>query len=354
MKHVVAAAGGSVEATAHAGRRPDRHVLLPGRALIDTGPCDAPDFTPSARILRAVHAGVVATPSTSRGSLLELLERFPEDGTELIGQIKELEHDGRRLTHEVVNLINRTFVTPFDRDDIYRLAAAIDDICDPSTRPPTTWARTASAASAEARAHRPTSSMRATIVLDEAVQRLDGFKDSSRQLNELRDLEDEGDRLVREASPRSSARARTRSRDPLEGHPRGARGGGRRLRERSRRARGDLRQEPLRPLEASSSSSCRRRARLRLHQRLPRHGERGRDVDLDAGAARRGWRSRSPPLANLVGAFVTTAVAKTVGQGIIDTELATTNRPFSRRSSARSPGTSSRGGSGCRRARRTR
>ena len=60
----------------------------------------------------------------------QLLERFPQDGAELIGRIKELEHTGDDLTHEIVDLLNRTFVTPFDRDDIYRLAAAIDDVCD--------------------------------------------------------------------------------------------------------------------------------------------------------------------------------------------------------------------------------
>ena len=36
--------------------------------------------------------------------------------------IREAEHEGDRLTHEVINLLNRTFVTPFDRDDMYRLA----------------------------------------------------------------------------------------------------------------------------------------------------------------------------------------------------------------------------------------
>src|SRR6478672_9203098 len=63
-------------------------------------------------------------------ALIELLERFP-DGSEALGRnIKELEHEGDRLTHEVVDLLNRTFVTPFDRDDMYRLAGAIDDVCD--------------------------------------------------------------------------------------------------------------------------------------------------------------------------------------------------------------------------------
>src|SRR5260370_39249357 len=63
-------------------------------------------------------------------SLIELLERFPEGSDELVRTIKELEHEGDRLTHEVVDLLNRTFVTPFDRDDMYRLAGALDDICD--------------------------------------------------------------------------------------------------------------------------------------------------------------------------------------------------------------------------------
>ena len=62
--------------------------------------------------------------------LIELLNDFPERAEERMRDIKELEHRGDRLTHELVDLINRTFVTPFDRDDIYRLAGAIDDVCD--------------------------------------------------------------------------------------------------------------------------------------------------------------------------------------------------------------------------------
>src|ERR1051326_4357773 len=62
--------------------------------------------------------------------LVELLERFPAGDGDLITRIKEREHEGDHLTHEVVDLLNRTFVTPFDRDDMYRLAGAIDDVCD--------------------------------------------------------------------------------------------------------------------------------------------------------------------------------------------------------------------------------
>src|SRR6059058_1903507 len=62
--------------------------------------------------------------------LEELLERFPDGAADLVRKVKQLEHEGDRLTQELVDLLNRTFVTPFDRDDMYRLAGALDDICD--------------------------------------------------------------------------------------------------------------------------------------------------------------------------------------------------------------------------------
>src|SRR5438552_17181716 len=62
--------------------------------------------------------------------LVELLDRFPDGADGLASDVKELEREGDRLTHELVDLLNRNFVTPFDRDDMYRLAGALDDICD--------------------------------------------------------------------------------------------------------------------------------------------------------------------------------------------------------------------------------
>jgi hypothetical protein len=131
--------------------------------------------------------------------LVELLDRFPDNGRELIGQIKEHEHVGDHLTHEVVDLLNRTFVTPFDRDDIYRLAAALDDVCDHVDEA----ADNLGSYGASPVPHRARDQadviLRATIKLDEAVQRLEGFKDSGPQLTDLRKLEDEGDTLLRDA-----------------------------------------------------------------------------------------------------------------------------------------------------------
>jgi predicted phosphate transport protein (TIGR00153 family) len=130
--------------------------------------------------------------------LVELLEGWP-GSRERLRDIREAEHEGDRLTHDVINLLNRTFVTPFDRDDIYRLATVIDDICDHIEEA----ADNVDAYEVDdvpARAREQANVIhRAAGHLHEAVQALNGFNDCSRQLFALRELEDEGDRLSREA-----------------------------------------------------------------------------------------------------------------------------------------------------------
>jgi predicted phosphate transport protein (TIGR00153 family) len=154
-------------------------------------------FTPERREFFELFSSASSNAVDIARLARELFERFPQDGAELIGRIKEHEHTGDNLTHEVVTLINKTFVTPFDRDDIYRLAGAIDDICDyvdETSDHLGSWG--VSDVPPDARAMADVI-VRATILLDEAVGRLEGFKDSRRQLIELRELEDEGDRLFR-------------------------------------------------------------------------------------------------------------------------------------------------------------
>jgi uncharacterized protein len=132
-------------------------------------------------------------------ALVGLLAQAPDGSQERIRDIKELEHEGDRLTHEVVGLLNRTFVTPFDRDDMYRLAGALDDICDHVDEAAGNIVGYGVKEIREAARAQGDVILRAATKLQEAVARLEGFKDSSRQLMELRELEDEGDRLNREA-----------------------------------------------------------------------------------------------------------------------------------------------------------
>jgi predicted phosphate transport protein (TIGR00153 family) len=131
--------------------------------------------------------------------LIEMLESFPAGADERARDVKELEHEGDRLTHEVVDLLNRTFVTPFDRDDMYRLAGALDDICDHVDE------AAGKVLDYGVRDVRPHAIEQARVIfrsagkLEEAIARLEGFRDSRRQLIELRDLEDEGDRIAHQA-----------------------------------------------------------------------------------------------------------------------------------------------------------
>lgn len=62
-----------------------------------------------------------------------LLEQALTDAASLAGrqqEIKDLERQCDEITHEVVVTLNRTFVTPFDHEDIYALASGLDDILD--------------------------------------------------------------------------------------------------------------------------------------------------------------------------------------------------------------------------------
>jgi predicted phosphate transport protein (TIGR00153 family) len=62
-----------------------------------------------------------------------LMEMLAADGSDLVSftkRIKDVEHACDSLTHEITTKLNKSFITPFDREDIYTLAVALDDICD--------------------------------------------------------------------------------------------------------------------------------------------------------------------------------------------------------------------------------
>jgi predicted phosphate transport protein (TIGR00153 family) len=61
--------------------------------------------------------------------LLRLLNDY-RDIDVRAGRILDIEHEADELTHEIIRRINVTFVTPFDRSDIHRLASGLDDVLD--------------------------------------------------------------------------------------------------------------------------------------------------------------------------------------------------------------------------------
>ena len=63
------------------------------------------------------------------GLLAEATERF-ETLPENAKRLERLEHDGDQITHEIITRLNRTFITPIDREDIHGLTTALDDVLD--------------------------------------------------------------------------------------------------------------------------------------------------------------------------------------------------------------------------------
>lgn len=53
-----------------------------------------------------------------------------EERTKWLRHIENLEHRGDEITHEIFTELGKNFITPFDREDIHRLAAALDDVVD--------------------------------------------------------------------------------------------------------------------------------------------------------------------------------------------------------------------------------
>jgi uncharacterized protein len=72
-----------------------------------------------------------AAQNLVRGTELLTEVALPDADVQSISErLIEVEHDSDQITHELYNKINSTFVTPFDREDIYRLGSQLDDVMD--------------------------------------------------------------------------------------------------------------------------------------------------------------------------------------------------------------------------------
>jgi predicted phosphate transport protein (TIGR00153 family) len=132
------------------------------------------------------------------GLLERMLRDYPEE-SELARDLLICEQEGDRITHDIIHRLNQTFVTPIDREDIYELASALDDIVD--------WAEEvadymglykieAPMEQAQRLAHVLLQSSRQ---IADAMPRLRTFKDISHYTVEINRLENDGDRITREA-----------------------------------------------------------------------------------------------------------------------------------------------------------
>ncbi|MCX5975711.1 MAG: DUF47 family protein [Coprothermobacterota bacterium] len=133
---------------------------------------------------------------------VELLLDLMVDFTSVVEKsrrIKEIEHECDTLSHEVNRLVNQSFVTPIDREDIYALAASMDDVVD--------FTEAVADSVVLYSLHQPNAAMiamtetllRTVKVLKQAVDLLPHYQKLAPYWIEVHSLENEGDDTYRKA-----------------------------------------------------------------------------------------------------------------------------------------------------------
>src|SRR3954454_5727238 len=87
-------------------------------------------LTPHERGFYPLFTRAAENIAVAADELAKLVAADPASRPALAAGVKEAERVGDELTHDIMIKINTTFVTPFDREDIYRLASALDDVID--------------------------------------------------------------------------------------------------------------------------------------------------------------------------------------------------------------------------------
>src|SRR5438270_9626465 len=72
----------------------------------------------------------LSTNLTDGAKLLRAILADPKDLTMRVSQVQAIEHRGDKATYSIITKLNQTFITPFDREDIHRLASSLDDVLD--------------------------------------------------------------------------------------------------------------------------------------------------------------------------------------------------------------------------------
>jgi uncharacterized protein len=131
--------------------------------------------------------------------LLDRMLRNYPDSKDLARDILICEQEGDRITHDIINRLNLTFVTPIDREDILALASALDDIVDFTEEVADYLGLYKIEAPMDQAIRLAHTLLLASQQVAEAIPRLRGFRDLSHYTVEINRLENEGDRIVREA-----------------------------------------------------------------------------------------------------------------------------------------------------------
>jgi predicted phosphate transport protein (TIGR00153 family) len=114
-------------------------------------------------------------------------------------EVKELENLGDELTRQIIELLNTQYITPFDREDIYELAKAIDDVVDYIENASDLLGLYQVGRAMDQSVELSRILVAAVENLAKAIAELRGLRNAERYLVEVKRLEDDGDRVLREA-----------------------------------------------------------------------------------------------------------------------------------------------------------
>lgn len=156
-------------------------------------------FVPKDRVFFDLLADAGHNALRAAEMLQEMLEKWPEGREGLNREIFKYEQEGDRITHDIIRRLNSTFVTPFDREDIYGLATQVDDVVDYIEEAADFLGLYQIEAPMEQALAQAEVLVGCCRELNEALAGLRGFKDLDRHLIEIHRLENDGDRIARDA-----------------------------------------------------------------------------------------------------------------------------------------------------------
>jgi uncharacterized protein len=128
----------------------------------------------------------------------QMLGAYPER-SDLSRDILLCEQEGDRITHDIIQRLNQTFVTPIDREDIYELASGLDDIVDFTEEVADYMGLYKIEAPMEQAQRQAHILLQSSRQIAEAMPRMRTFRDISHFTVEINRLENDGDRVTREA-----------------------------------------------------------------------------------------------------------------------------------------------------------
>jgi predicted phosphate transport protein (TIGR00153 family) len=157
-----------------------------------------PSLVPKDRVFFDLFNEAGQNAARAARLLKRMLDEWPDDRG-LAREILLAEQEGDRITHDIIQRLNSTFVTPIDSEDIYGLATKLDDIVDYIEETADFMGLYGIEAPMDQSLEMAEVLVQACDQLAAALEHLRGFKDLEQYWIEIHRLENDGDRLYRDA-----------------------------------------------------------------------------------------------------------------------------------------------------------